>query len=231
MARGVVDAQALRAIDDAFADAAALNVTVCVASGDRGSSDEVEQDGLQHVLFPASSPHVLAVGGLRCTGSASPRLGPRLRGTAPAVGSARDSHCRPGRLRPVCPEPGRCHPIRSGGAGRGGRRESRLGISVRVGGRDISVGGTSAATPLWAALICRYAEILGSRFGLLQTAVYDGVTAGHTARGFRDITVGSNGAYSAGTGWNACTGLGAPEGDVLRAVLSNHVSRDNPLIS
>jgi kumamolisin len=38
--------------------------------------------------------------------------------------------------------------------------------------------------------------------------------------GFRDITSGSNGAYAAGAGWDACTGLGSPEGSALLAALS-----------
>ncbi len=28
---------------------------------------------------------------------------------------------------------------------------------------------------------------------------------------FRDITSGNNGSYSAGPGWDACTGLGSPD--------------------
>jgi kumamolisin len=38
--------------------------------------------------------------------------------------------------------------------------------------------------------------------------------------GLRDITSGDNGAYAAGAGWDACTGLGVPEGAALLAVLS-----------
>ena len=34
-------------------------------------------------------------------------------------------------------------------------------------------------------------------------------------RGFRDITNGNNGAYAAGPGWDACTGLGVPNGTTL----------------
>jgi kumamolisin len=41
------------------------------------------------------------------------------------------------------------------------------------------------------------------------------VTAGRTAPGFRDITSGSNGAYTAQAGWDACTGLGVPDGEAL----------------
>ena len=39
-----------------------MGITVCVASGDNGSSDGVD-DGGNHVDFPASSPHALACGG------------------------------------------------------------------------------------------------------------------------------------------------------------------------
>ena len=55
-------AQAMTAFDQAFQAAAAMGVTVCVASGDNGSSDGVN-DGANHVDFPASSPHALACGG------------------------------------------------------------------------------------------------------------------------------------------------------------------------
>jgi kumamolisin len=34
-----------------------------------------------------------------------------------------------------------------------------------------------------------------------------------------DVTSGSNGAYSARTGWDACTGLGTPRGEGLLAAL------------
>jgi kumamolisin len=77
------------------------------------------------------------------------------------------------------------------------------------------VGGTSAVAPLWAALISRLAQATGTRFGLIQPALYAGVSAGVDAPGFRDITSGNNGAYSAGPGWDACTGLGSPDGTAL----------------
>ena len=57
-------AQGRSAMDAAMADAAALGITVCVASGDNGSGDAVD-DGQPHVDFPASSPHALACGGTK----------------------------------------------------------------------------------------------------------------------------------------------------------------------
>ena len=53
---------AITQVNEAFKEAALLGITICVASGDDGSSDGV-LDGHAHVDFPASSPYVLAVGG------------------------------------------------------------------------------------------------------------------------------------------------------------------------
>ena len=81
------------------------------------------------------------------------------------------------------------------------------------------VGGTSAVAPLWAALVCRMAQATGKSFGLIQPLLYAGVSSGTTAAGFRDITEGNNGAYQAGPGWDACTGLGSPDGTALASAL------------
>src|ERR1700684_3964504 len=56
------------ALDDACQSAAALGVTITVASGDNGSSDGGSGN---NVDFPASSPHVLACGGTTLNGSGS----------------------------------------------------------------------------------------------------------------------------------------------------------------
>jgi subtilase family serine protease len=79
----------------------------------------------------------------------------------------------------------------------------------------VVLGGTSAVAPLWAALVARLAQQTGTKLGLLQPVLYDGVKAGVVQAGFQDITSGSNGSYSAGPGWDACTGLGSPDGAVL----------------
>ncbi len=41
------------------------------------------------------------------------------------------------------------------------------------------------------------------------------MTPGAGAVGFHDITSGDNGAYAAGPGWDACSGLGSPDGTAL----------------
>jgi len=64
------------------------------------------------------------------------------------------------------------------------------------------------------------AQATGKRFGLLQTMLYAGAAPGAAAPGFNDIVQGNNGAYKAGPGWDACTGLGSPNGAALLHLLS-----------
>jgi kumamolisin len=120
----------------------------------------------------------------------------------------------------------RHHPGGSGGSGSGGsggrgvpdvagNADPTTGYQIYSGGQAQVVGGTSAVAPLWSALIARLAQATGKRFGLLQTSLYAGVTPGVSVPGCRDITSGNNGAYSAGPGWDACTGLGSPDGTAL----------------
>jgi kumamolisin len=90
---------------------------------------------------------------------------------------------------------------------------------VLVAGTDTVIGGTSAVAPLWAALAARLAQATGQPLGLLADALYAGITAGAVPPGFRDVTEGDNGGYSAGPGWDACTGLGVPDGTALLARL------------
>ena len=96
-----------------------------------------------------------------------------------------------------------------------GNADPTTGYQIYSDGKSQVVGGTSAVAPLWSALISRLAQATGKRFGLIQPLLYAGVTSGADVPGFRDITSGNNGAYAAGPGWDACSGLGSPDGTVL----------------
>ena len=96
-----------------------------------------------------------------------------------------------------------------------GNADPTTGYQVYADGKAQVVGGTSAVAPLWAALIGRLAQATGQRFGLIQPTLYAGITPGTDVAGFNDITSGNNGAYSAGPGWDACSGLGVPNGTAL----------------
>jgi kumamolisin len=93
------------------------------------------------------------------------------------------------------------------------------GYQIRVDGQEIVLGGTSAVAPLWAALVCRLVQALGAPLGPPHQALYRGAGPGVAPPGFRDVTIGSNGAYDAAPGWDPCTGLGTPDGTALLAAL------------
>ncbi|MES2092610.1 MAG: hypothetical protein V4531_02205 [Actinomycetota bacterium] len=97
--------------------------------------------------------------------------------------------------------------------------DPRTGYEVLVDGQKQVYGGTSAVAPLWAALVARLAQATGAPFGLLNPVLYRPVDPSIRS-GFRDITVGNNGGYAAKTGWDACTGLGVPDGEALLTRLS-----------
>jgi kumamolisin len=101
-----------------------------------------------------------------------------------------------------------------------GNADPKTGYQLMADGKAQVVGGTSAVAPLWAALIARLAQATGTRFGLIQPALYAGITPGTDVPGFNDIVTGNNGAYSAAPGWDACTGLGSPSGSGLLTRLS-----------
>ncbi len=216
-------AQARTALDQAFIDAAALGVSVCVASGDNGSSDGAT-DGAVHVDFPASSPHALACGGTTVQLDAA---NAPVRETVWNDGAGRGA--TGGGVSDTFPLPSWQGSVgvpnrAGGGTGRGvpdvaGDADPATGYQVLVDGRRLVIGGTSAVAPLWAALVCRLSQGLGRRLGLLHPALYAHAGTGLTPAGFRDVTTGSNGAYTAGPGWDPCTGLGAPDGQALLTAL------------
>jgi len=216
-------AQARTALDQAFIDAAALGVSVCVASGDNGSSDGAT-DGAVHVDFPASSPHALACGGTTVQLDAA---NTPVRETVWNDGAGRGA--TGGGVSDTFPLPSWQGSVgvpnrAGGGTGRGvpdvaGDADPVTGYQVLVDGRRLVIGGTSAVAPLWAALVCRLSQGLGRRLGLLHPALYAHAGTGLTPAGFRDVTTGSNGAYTAGPGWDPCTGLGAPDGQALLTAL------------
>ncbi|MGH9407951.1 MAG: S53 family peptidase [Vicinamibacterales bacterium] len=211
--------QAMTSYDDAFQDAAALGVTVCCASGDGGSGDGVT-DGHAHVDFPASSPHVLACGGTHVA-SAKGALSGEVVWNDGASGGATG-----GGVSEVFALPAFQHdagvPVSVNAShfkGRGvpdvaGDADPASGYQVRVDGQDVVYGGTSAVAPLWSALVALLNESRGAPLGYLNPTLYP-----IGAQACRDITSGNNGAYSAAIGWDACTGLGSPNGAALAQLL------------
>jgi kumamolisin len=211
-------AQARSALDDALLDAAALGVTVTAAAGDNGSSDG-SSDGANHADFPASSPHALACGGTSLHASSGSVSSETVwndgSGGGATGGGVSDVFALPSWQKGVGV------PAAAGSTGgRGvpdvaGNADPDTGYQVLVDGTRSVYGGTSAVAPLWAALVARLAQSLGSPLGLLQPRLYAANS------GLRDITSGSNGSFSAKAGWDACTGLGVPDGEALLTALKS----------
>ena len=207
--------QAMTALDSAFQAAAALGITVCAASGDNGSSDGVT-DGAAHVDFPASSPFALACGGTSLQASngtiASESVWNNGAGggaTGGGVSSVFPLPAWQGGLKTISSQ-GAASPL----SGRGvpdvsGDADPQTGYIVRVDGTESTFGGTSAVAPLWAALIARLNSANGSSAGYLNPKLYANPGT------CNDVTSGNNGIFAAAKGWDACTGLGSPNGKAL----------------
>jgi kumamolisin len=210
--------QAMTAFDSAFQAAAALGITVCVASGDSGSSDGVD-DGADHVDFPASSPHALGCGGTSLRASGNTIVSETVWNDG-AQGGAGGGGVSSFFALPAWQEG--LHTTKTSGATaplamRGvpdvsGDADPETGYDVRIDGTDTVIGGTSAVAPLWAGLIARINAATGSPVGLINPALYASPAALH------DITVGNNGDFAASVGWDACTGLGSPDGVKVAAL-------------
>ncbi len=211
--------QAMTALDQAFQEAAAMGVTVCVASGDSGSSDGVG-DGHDHVDFPASSPHVLACGGTSLqarNGKIATETVWNDGATGGAGGggvSAVFSLPRWQSGLPVASARGTAPLTMRGVPDVAGDADPQTGYDVRVDGYDAVIGGTSAVAPLWAALIARLNSVSQTKLGFINTQLYANRNV------LNDVTVGNNGDFVAIVGWDACTGLGTPNGSRIASALA-----------
>jgi kumamolisin len=215
--------QALTAFDSACQSAAALGVSIACSAGDGGSSDGVT-DGANHVDFPSSGPHVLACGGTKLS------LGPKEKIISEVVwNDGASGGATGGGVSNVFPKPSwqknaKVPPPKVKGGGRGvpdvaGDASPMSGYQVLVDGKQEVVGGTSAVAPLWAGLIALINQKIGKPVGFVNPKLYAPPATGGGPE-FFDITKGNNGAFKAGKGWDACTGLGSPNGAGLIVPLS-----------
>jgi kumamolisin len=210
--------QAMTAFDNALQSAAAMGISVCVAAGDNGCGDGAD-DGADHVDFPASSPHVLACGGTSVQAAnlaISREVAWNGGGNGGAGGGGISS------FFPLPPWQAGLTVLKAGQSGpltmRGvpdvsGNADPETGYYVRIDGSDTVLGGTSAVAPLWAGLIACINAAKGGSVGFINPSLYRRPAA------MREVTQGSNGDFAAAVGWDACTGLGSPNGFALTVLL------------
>ena len=186
--------------DNLFATIESLGATVLVSSGD-GGSDECG-DGSATPSFFSTSPNVTAVGGTTLNLDSNDTITSET-GWSGSGGGVSTIFATPSwqsglgyNMRAVPDVASDADP--------------NTGALVILNGAAQQYGGTSLAAPTWAGLIAlanagRLATG-GVSLGALNATLY-GLSG--TAN-FNDITSGSNGAYSATTGYDLVTGLGSP---------------------
>ncbi len=222
-------AQAMQGMDQAFQAAAGLGITVCAAAGDNGSGDGVTTDQLAHVDFPASDPFVLGCGGTRLEA-----MNNQVTSEVVWNEQANNEGATGGGISDFFDLPtwqANAHVPPSKNAnqrvGRGvpdvaGDADPATGYQVYVDGQSTVFGGTSAVAPLWAGLIALVNQKRGQPIGYLNPILYQNYPQLVQSNALRDVTTGDNGAYAAGPGWDACTGLGTPDGArLLQAITAS----------
>jgi kumamolisin len=199
-------------LNHVFQDAALRGVTICFSSGDLG--EDPSPGGHPRVHFPASSPYVLSCGGTHWL--------KKQRSIYEEVWSeSLPKHVvqSGGGVSKIFEQPDWQSGIKlqTKKSGRGvpdvaGKADIATGYCMFVGGFDVTMGGTSAAAPMWAGLIARLNQELNCNIGYATPFLYQ-----ESCRSsFNDITKGNNGKHFKATpGWDPCTGWGTPDGKKL----------------
>jgi kumamolisin len=187
-----------------FYQATLAGITICAASGDNGSSDGLAG---KNVDFPASSPNVVACGG---TSLVCPNLtydSQTRETTWTGSGGGISKYFASPTYQTNNRSAGRSVPDIAMNA------DPKTGVTYLVNNTSYIVGGTSIVAPAVAALIAAGGYVgFPAKLYTLKSAA------------FHDITSGNNGDYTAGAGYDLCTGLGSPAGPEIKTELTSWVS-------
>lgn len=209
------DASSRAITEQAFQSSASRGVIITAASGDNSADDGT---GSQTVDYPAGSQYIWAVGGTKLILNSD---GSVAQESAWGDGSAQDQGTGGGYDRNT-PQPSwQSVAVGSKSAFRGAPDSSAnadpsTGYQIYVNGQWGIVGGTSGASPITAGYLA-VCKAVASANGISNLGMLGPVLYPH-AECFNDITVGSNG-LPATVGWDACTGLGTPNGPNLFNIL------------
>ena len=201
------------------------NITILAAAGNNGSSDGTS--GLS-VDFPSSSPYVVACGGTHLETINDVDISQEVvwnnNSTTSATGGGLSAHfSRPSYQTSVSYNLNNKRGVPDV-CGNADPNSGYVLYSSSQGGFFV-VGGTSAVSPLWSGLFGRVNQSIGHNVGFIHPTIYANPSVCH------DITVGNNGAYFAGTGWDPCSGNGSPNGQLVLNLFSAPSSSAIPIIS
>ena len=202
--------------------AVAVGISHFVASGDNGAyTCGVDQDPAGS--FPSTLPTVTAVGGTSVFESEQGVYFKEYAWSSPLDQSGGGGGASQFYAIPTYQK------NESKPAGRGNRQvpdiaadgDPSTGFHIIFGGRDGQVGGTSAATPLWAgtvALINQDLKQKGLReVGFANPALYWMGENGSklSPQPFHDVSAGNNLGFDAAAGWDFATGWGSMDASAL----------------
>ena len=203
--------------------AAALGVTVCVASGDHGTADldGGTWDGKIHVDYPAADPYVLGCGGTQIQRGVDVVWNDGTPFSDAPGGGGWASGGGVSELIAVPTYQANAEVPVSLATKKPGRGVPDLAMSAtnyfaRTDGAEGQSGGTSAVAPLMAALIARLNQAKAKPVGFLNPFLY-----ANASKVMHRVTQGNNGIEGATPGYPAgmgSTGLGTPDG---QAILDN----------
>jgi hypothetical protein len=206
-------------------------ITYLASTGDSGGY--LNGTSTPGINYPAASPDVLAVGGTTLASDAADSVSSEIGwgyGTAPnfegSGGGVSSTITQPSYQSGVITSSWRTIPDVSFEADPG------PGVAICDSYDNGSanpwenIGGTSLSAPCWAGMIAiinqeRVNNGLTALSGSTQTLP---MLYGLSSSDFRDITSGTNGVYSAGTGYDLVTGRGVPIANRLILDMSGHTT-------
>ena len=223
----------LAAQEELLMQMAAQGQTLIVAAGDSGAKDDMKHVGVDS---PASSPHVLAVGGTTLHVKPDQSWSRETVWWRAGLGGEPDSGTG-GGISCVYEVPSWQRPTLTAAQGAVSKVYRNLpdvslcadpagpGYEVIVEGRACIVGGTSCAAPAMAGILAtveaQRARAGKAPLGFYTPAIYAVGTAQPTI--FHDIMDGNtNGLYSALPGYDDATGFGSVDGAAFIKVLTEH---------
>jgi subtilase family serine protease len=229
-----------------FSEAASQGQTVLVASGDSGSESCFQSDETTTALevgYPASDPHVTAVGGTTLSSSGETawnycddesggdECALYYGGLGAGTGGLSRYEGKPGwqptyfkwATSQPCGTVCRQVPDVSANAG--------AGMVVYVNGGWNAYIGTSLAAPFLAGIVADANTGCGTKAGLYAQSLYSLAAQSVYGTALNDVTSGNNdftdtndGMYAAGKGYDMATGLGSPRAQGLSCAEISSVS-------
>lgn len=187
----------MAADDQLFAQAVAQGQTFSVSTGDSGSDECGKRNGQS---FPAVSPYVMAIGGTTLLTDAGAYAGEKAwsgGGGGPSIYEP-----KPDWQAGVGSSSFRSVPDVSLDA------DPKSGAILVVNGGSAQYGGTSLSAPLFCGIYARLLSGLGD-LPFPDPTIYTYAPSNSSYKFLRDVTKGSNGDWTAATGWDYTTGWGS----------------------